>query len=63
LPDVCCFQVESEAIAAEDLLSAAKGVMASQPDGLLQSLLRHIMQLFEVPRLEQLPAAMNKVSS
>jgi hypothetical protein len=37
--------------------------MASQPDGLLQSLLRHVQQLFDVPQLEQLPAAMNKVSA
>jgi hypothetical protein len=55
------FQVETEAIAAEELLSAAKGIMASQPQGLLQSLLRQVQQLFDVPQLEQLPAAMNKV--
>jgi hypothetical protein len=55
-------QVESEAIAAEELLTAAKRVMASQPEGLLQSLLRHVQQLFDVPQMEQLPAAMNKVS-
>jgi hypothetical protein len=58
---ILCFQVESEAIAAEELLSAAKGICASQPQGLLQSLLRQVQQLFDIPHLEQLPAAMNKV--
>jgi hypothetical protein len=37
--------------------------MASQPDGMLQWLLRHMMQLFDVPQLEQLPAVMNKVGT
>lgn len=35
--------------------------MASQPQGLLQQLLRQVQSLFDVPQLEQLPAAMNKV--
>ncbi|WIA19876.1 hypothetical protein OEZ85_005776 [Tetradesmus obliquus] len=35
--------------------------MASQPQGLLQQLLRQVQSLFNVPQLEQLPAAMNKV--
>lgn len=56
-----CLQVESEAVAAADVLGAAKGLMVSQPDGLLQRLLGQVMDLLGVQQLEGLPATVNKV--
>jgi hypothetical protein len=56
-------QVEMDAIAAADVVAAAKGLMATQPDGLLQRLVAQVQQLFEVPSVEGLPAAVNRVST
>jgi hypothetical protein len=56
-------QVESEAVAAADVLGAAKGLLVSQPEGLLQRLVLQVMQLLSVERLEGLPAAVNRVST
>jgi hypothetical protein len=55
-------QVESEAVAAADVLGAAKGLLVSQPEGLLQRLVLQVMQLLGVERLEGLPASVNRVS-
>lgn len=55
-------QVECEAVAAADVLGAAKGLLVSQPEGLLQRLVLQVMQLLGVERLEGLPAAVNRVS-
>lgn len=47
-------QVSSEAasLAAQEVLSAAKGVMASQPEGLLQRLVAHVQKLLDARELE-----------
>jgi hypothetical protein len=55
-------QVEAEAVASSDVLSAAKDVLVSQPEGLLQRLLGQVMDLMGVQHLEGLPAAVNRVS-
>lgn len=54
--------VESAAVAASDVLSAAEGLMVEQPEGLLQQLLAQVQHLFDIPSLQGIPAAMNKVS-
>jgi hypothetical protein len=49
-------------VASSDVLSAAKGLLVSQPEGLLQRLLGQVMDLMGVQQLEGLPAAVNRVS-
>lgn len=59
----CCWlQVQSEAVAAADVLGAAKGLLVSQPEGLLQRLIGQVMDLLGVTQLEGLPATVNRVS-
>jgi hypothetical protein len=55
-------QVESEAVAASDVLGAAKGLLVDQPEGLLQRLVLQVMQLLGVEQLDGLPATANRVS-
>jgi hypothetical protein len=56
-------RVEAEAVAAADIIESARGLLASEPEGLLQRLLLQVMEMLGVECLEGLPAAVNRVSA
>ncbi len=56
-------QVEARAAAAGVALSAAEGLLASQPEELLQRIVRHFQKLFDCAQLEAVLPVMNKVRS
>lgn len=54
LPDAhsCCqVSAEASALSARDVLEAAEGLMASDPEGLLQRVVGHVQKILDVPDL------------
>lgn len=54
--------VEAKAVAAQQLLDMAEGLVASRPEELLVVVVRHCQQLLGVEGVEGVVPALNKVS-
>ena len=54
-------KAEQASLTSSELTSAAAGLMASEPEGLLQRIIAHFQHLFSCPSLETILPTMSQV--